>query len=191
MKRREALEKTTWILKSTLFAPSVVGFIQSCSEKEVNAGKTLVLSEYEYRLLSAMADIIIPKTESPAASEVKVVEFMDLLLNDVFDEETKDQFIAGIKRLDEDCLAQAGSRFTKLDEAARVNYLTELDQEVMSSSFEDQVPFYYSFKQLCVNIYFSTEQGIKQNLDYQPIPGSFQGDLEMDENSVITVGNHM
>jgi hypothetical protein len=61
----------------------------------------------------------------------------------------------------------------------------------MGESYIDLVPFYYTFKKLCINIYYSTEEGIKQNLTYNPIPGGFQGDVLWQPGDKIEVGNEM
>jgi len=53
------------------------------------------------------------------------------------------------------------------------------------------VPFYFTFKQLVITIYFSSEEGVKQNLNYQPIPGSFLGDVGLKAGDKIMVGNQM
>ena len=189
MKRREAIEKTGWILKSALLSPGVINFLQSCSQKKMMPG-LLVLSAYEFELLNSLADLIIPKTDTPSASEVQVVRFLDLLLHDVFDEKNKDGFISGLREFNANCRDQIGRAFLDLDESTKIQYLSDVDEEVMGANYEDEVPFYYTFKQLCVRIYFSTEEGVKQNLDYQPIPGAYQGDVKL-ENNKIVVGNQM
>ena len=54
-----------------------------------------------------------------------------------------------------------------------------------------RIPFYYTFKSLVITIYFSTEQGIKQNLNYTPIPGPYKGSIELKEGDRIRIGNRM
>jgi len=191
MKRREAIEKTGWILKSAIFTPGLVNAIQSCQPKVNEATSLFVLDTNQFELSKYLADTILPRTETASASDVKVSEFLDVLLSDVFLKEAIDHMISGLNQFDIDCESVTGKPFTKLDEKSRIGYLDQIDLEIMSKDYEDQVPFYFTFKQLVITIYFSSEEGMKQNLNYQPIPGSFLGDVELKSGDKIMVGNQM
>lgn len=191
MKRREAIEKTGWILKSAIFTPGLVSAIQSCQPKVNEANSLLVLDTNQFELSKSLADTILPSTETASASDVKVSEFLDVLLSDVFTKESIDHMISGLNQFDTDCESTTGKPFIKLDEKSRISYLNRIDQEVMSENYEDEVPFYFTFKNLVITIYFSSEKGMKQNLNYQPIPGSFLGDVALKAGEKIAVGNQM
>ena len=191
MKRREAIEKTGWILKSAIFTPGLISAIQSCQQKINEPAELFVLDPDGLRLANAIADTIFPGTDAPSASEVGVVTTMDLLLRDVFDQQTSDHILQGLDRFDQDCQSSLGGSFTELEHGQRTEYLEPIDSQVMNESYQDAVPFYYTFKRLCVEIYYSSEQGIKQNLDYQPVPGPYQGDVALKPGDKIAVGNQM
>ena len=164
MKRREAIEKTGWILKSAILTPGLVATIQSCQPKIKEIKNLLVLDNQQYELVKALVDTIIPRTETPSASDVMVPEFFDLLLNDVFQAEVVDQMLSGLTQFDNDCQTANGNHFVKLDAKARDAYLNQIDGDIMSKQYKDDAPFYFTFKPLVITIYFSTEQGMKQNL---------------------------
>jgi hypothetical protein len=84
-----------------------------------------------------------------------------------------------------------GKSFLKLKSAEQRDYLTRDDEMVMGQKYAGEVPFYYTFKKLCITIYCSSEEGVKQNLKYNPIPGPFQGDVKLEEGDIIEVGNEM
>lgn len=191
MKRRQALSTSGWIAASAIFGPGFVLALQSCASETVLSEELLVFSPGKFALTSAIADTILPRTDSPSASEVNVPEFMDVLLRDVFSNEAKDHLLDGLEQFDLDCKAATGKSFVKLDASEQHDYLSPLDQKVMSANYPDKIPFYYTFKKLCLSIYYSTEQGIKQNLNYNPIPGSYQGDIALSVDGIIEVGNEM
>jgi len=191
MNRREAIKKSTWIAKSAIFAPALMSAIQSCERKLSETGKLLVLNDQQHALVKAIADTIIPKTDSPSASEVKVPQFLDLLLKDVFDKEVSEKFLMGLAQFDEDCKDATGKSYTELAQSHQYDYLEQIDLEVMGKEYDALIPFYFTFKQLCVRTYYSTEQGIKQNLNYQPVPGEFQSDIALEAGDKIMVGNQM
>ena len=191
MKRREAIRKTTWILKSAVFGPGLVGALHGCQQKVSEAEELMVLNRQQHNLAKSIADTILPRTDTPSASDVLVPQLLDLLLKDVFDEKVKEHFIAGLNQFDADCNTSTGKSFTQLDQEARNKYLDVIDREVMAKEYKEHIPFYFTFKQLAITIYFSSEQGIKQNLSYVPIPGSFQGDIALDRDDKIMSGNQM
>ena len=148
MERREAIIKISWILKSVFLAPSLLTFLQSCQNQVVNTRDLMVLNDYQDSLIKAIADTILPRTESPSASDVKVDRFIDLLLHDVFDEEVKQKFLLGLSQFDEDCESITGNRFLKLTETEQYTYLEKIDKEIMEQEYDELVPFYYTFKHL-------------------------------------------
>lgn len=191
MKRREAVIKMSWILKSALLAPTILTVLQNCQGKVLNSRDLLVLNDEQDDLINAIADTILPRTDSPSASDVKVDRFMDLLLQDVFEEDVKQKFLQGLSQFDSDCQNSMGSSFVDLIESERYDYLEKIDKEIMEQEYNDLVPFYYTFKHLTITIYFTTEQGVKQNLNYMPIPGSYVGEVDLKPEDKIIIGNRM
>ena len=191
MERREAVIKISWILKSAFLAPTLLTVLQSCQDQVLSAGELLVLSDDQDNLIIAIADTILPRTESPSASDVKVDRFIDLLLQDVFEEDVKQKFLLGLLEFDKDCESITGSRFLELDTSEQYTYLEKIDKEIMEQEYDELVPFYYTFKHLVITTYFTTEQGVKQNLNYMPIPGSYVGEVDLKPGDKIIIGNRM
>ncbi len=191
MKRREAVIKMSWILKSAFLAPTILTVLQSCQDKVLNSRDLLVLNDEQDDLIKAIADTILPRTGSPSASDVKVDRFIDLLLQDVFEDDVKQKFLQGLSQFDSDCQNSTGSSFLDLKESERYDYLEKIDKEIMEQEYDDLAPFYYTFKHLTITIYFTTEQGVKQNLNYMPIPGSYVGEVDLKPEDKIIIGNRM
>ena len=191
MKRREAIIKTSWILKSAFLAPTILSVLQSCQEEVSKTRNLLVLNNAQDDLVKAISDTIIPRTTTPSASDVKVNYFIDLLLANVFDKEVKLKFLNGLSQFDSTCQSITGNNFVTLSDEERFVYLEKLDREVMGQQYQDSVPFYYTFKHLTITSYFSTEEGIKQNLNYTPIPGPYIGEVTLKAGDKIMIGNRM
>lgn len=191
MKRREALKKTTWILKATLFSPAIMQVLQACREKPLPAGELFILTPQQDVLVQALSDTIIPSTNTPGATEVGVHRFMDLLLRDVFEEADVQRLLQGLQDFEGDCMKETGSSFVALPQEERQKYLQTVDQNVMAQQYQESVPFYFTFKHLTTVIYFSSEEGVKQNLTYIPVPGPYQGVVALKPGDTIQAGNHM
>ena len=191
MERREALKKSSWIVTSAFFTPGVLSLLESCNQNDLKNGTHLVLNENQDDLVKAISDTIIPRTKTPGASDVNVNKFIDLLLNEVFEVEVKEKFIDGLIEFDKTCHSVTGKSFSKLGKKEQFNYLEKVDREVMGEQYGENAPFYYVFKTLTITTYFSTEQGVIQNLNYLPIPGPYQGIIDYKDGDKIIVGNHM
>ena len=191
MERREALVNISWLVKSAFLAPTLLTVLQGCQDKVSATNKLLVLNEDQNELIKAISDAIIPRTTTPSASDVKVNCFMDVLLKDVFEPDLRQKFLEGLMQFDANCRSETGSRFSKLAEKERYRYLSQVDKAVMSKEYGDLVPFYFSFKVLAIKTYFATEEGATRNLNYNPVPGPYQGEIELGPEDKITIGNRM
>ena len=190
MKRRKALSRSYWALTSAVFGTSLLTTIQGC-QTGIQDEAVRTLNGRQLNLVKALADTILPKTESPAASEVGVPQCIDLLLHEVFEPEAVSDFISGLTKFDQECQAKTGEEYISLPQSKRHEYLKAKDEQIIGSIHTDGIPFYLTFKKLCIDIYFATEEGIKQNLAYNPIPGGYQGDVLLKPNDRIEVGNEM
>ena len=190
MKRRKVLSRSGWILGSAVFGTGLIAAIEGCQSK-VQDEVEWTLDNDQLDLVEAFADTIIPKTDTPSASEVGVPAYIDLLLHDVFEPDAVREFVEGLTRLNNECQRQTGKSFHELSEDQQHDFLLAIEKEVYAVDTENELPFYLTFKKLCIAIYFTTEQGIKQNLVYNPIPGGYQGDVPLASSDKIEVGNEM
>ncbi len=190
LKRRNAISNSGLALTSILLSPGVLASIQGC-QADVREGKLWALDDSQLRLVSTLADTILPKTGTPAASEVGVPACIDLLLHNVFEPKIVADFIQGLAHFDEECLAETGEAFLALSPSHRHDLLKTWDEKATTTSGSDKTSFYQIFKRLCIEVYFTTEEGIKGNLVYNPVPGGYRGDVQLEPGDRIEVGNEM
>ncbi|MEW2923126.1 gluconate 2-dehydrogenase subunit 3 family protein [Muricauda sp. ANG21] len=193
MERREAVVKISWVVASTLFMPSVFTVIQGCKEKGSKIGKLHVFNDEQCKLVMAISDTIIPKTKTPSASEVDVYKYLDLLLKDAFENRFRESFLDGLEQFNKNCQTFHEINFSSLSEEERNLYLEKVEEECIKRKNErnGEFPFFLKIKELVISIYFSTEEGIKQNLNYSPVPGPYIGEVEYKEGDKIMVGNQL
>jgi glucoside 3-dehydrogenase (cytochrome c) hitch-hiker subunit len=85
------------------------------------------LNPAQQKLVTQIAEMIIPETDTPGATSVKVPEFIDLILTEWATEEEKAAFLAGLADIDVQSVAAGSPRFLDLPEAKRGEFLTGLD----------------------------------------------------------------
>jgi hypothetical protein len=124
-------------------------------------------------VVDAIADTLIPRTDTPGASDVNVTAFVDVIVSENYDDAERDRFSAGIAAIQSDVRANGGVEFVELDAAgrgaaiARIEGLTDRNVEPAST--------YWRIKRLVVHAYFTSEVVMKDVLKVQVMPGAFNG----------------
>lgn len=171
MDRREALALTTTFLGATLVGSQV--FLGACSAP---AKGVPLLSEADVPLLGALADGILPDSESsPGAGKAGVGNFIKAIVSDCYSPEEETRFVAGLRGLETEVQDTYGKAFTGLDPADRLAVLTRLDAEARHQEAAGNTPFYSMLLQLTLWGYFISEPGATRALRYNPVPGRYEG----------------
>jgi hypothetical protein len=119
--------------------------------------------------LSAITELIIPKTDTPGARDAGVPAFIDHMLAAWYPADERDQLLAGFKAID----TAAGGSFTRLPPADQVALLTRLDGgKGQPASAEWAVR---RIKSLTEYGYFTSELVVKTVTKDPIIPGKFEG----------------
>jgi hypothetical protein len=85
------------------------------------------LNRDQQALVTNIAELIIPETDTPGATSVKVPEFIDLILTDWANDDERAAFLAGLRDIDARASAMGSSRFVDLPPAKKVELMTALD----------------------------------------------------------------
>ncbi len=77
--------------------------------------------------VSALADTILPRTDTPGAVEVGVPAFVDLLLAEWYPDAERQELVSGLDALDARCREAQGKPLAELDRAGRASFLGGVD----------------------------------------------------------------
>jgi hypothetical protein len=191
MKRRDALARVALLMGGTISAPTMLAFLEGCkSSTETSTSLTFPFSAEQKNLVSEVAEIIIPKTDTPGAKDAKVGEFIEMMLKDCYEAKDQNSFAAGLKELEKrDFLKASPADQTKilkeLEASAKVESekSTEAKKKFTEAGKEytdDQgVPFFKLVKELTLLGYFTSEPGATLALDYVPVPGRYDGCIDL------------
>lgn len=136
-------------------------------------------------LLAALADTIIPPTDSPGARASGAPEFMFTLLKDCTDQTTLRNFIDGLKDLEAYCRSTYGHPFTDCtgpDRIGALAYFEKRDRPLTGILGKAEKrflgkPFFTTLKEYTVTAYCTSEQGATHGLAYVPVPVNYHGCL--------------
>ncbi|GMN10227.1 hypothetical protein MTsPCn9_13580 [Croceitalea sp. MTPC9] len=207
MKRRSALKNMGMVFGYTVATPTLLGLVQSCKEKMPYA--EWVPSYFDKDkgyALAQMIDVILPKTDTPSATEVNVHVFIDEFAKSVLPEEQQafmevlmDKFMtkvmtdAGkdslmdIEGADfEPALTKYLKKMSDEEEEAQGKAIGEYMEAMMageSAELDDDVACYAfagNVRSMATWAYKSSEYVGEEVLAYLPLPGEYIacGDVE-------------
>jgi hypothetical protein len=182
MERRKALQRTGLLAGAAVIMPSLLSLFQSCKTESRLDWQPAFLKEEEVKTISALLDMILPRTETPGALDVKADMFIDKVFAETYDITGQKNIRAEIATFNADCKKNFGAIFTDLNEADRTKVLQEAETTsekfnpgIWGVSLGEQKPigFYRTMKSMAIWAYFTSEEMGKKVLSYDPIPGNY------------------
>lgn len=190
MDRREAIKRTSLLLGGALSASAITGIMQGCQPTGALDWEPVFLSSEEASLVTSIADCILPATDTPSASDVFVPEFIDLMLQEVYSSAEQTRFRTGLKALEKKSQEQSQKPFGKHSSAEQTAILTELETAAASQTGSEK-PFIRMIKELSLLGYFTSDKIMQEVLSYNPVPGKYEGCVDMAPDAVVSVDNNI
>ncbi|PSL03317.1 gluconate 2-dehydrogenase subunit 3 family protein [Cecembia rubra] len=187
MNRRDALKSTAMILGYAITGSAVTALMQSCGRGEKLSWTPQLLSQDQAKILAALVDRILPRTDTPGALDVGTDEFIDKILVSAFPEKIQKGFASGLDSFNTTAKSLLGKDFTKLDNSKKDEVIKHFEEKsealpgaLWAYNFAegDEFPFYRMMKELALLGYFHSEKIGKAYLAYDPIPGPFKGCID-------------
>jgi len=125
---------------------------------------SLTLNEHQRATATVLSDLIIPADdESPAASKVGVVDFIDEWISAPYPDNQRDKPIVvdGLAWLDEESQRRFKSNFSALMEKARVAICDDISAAKPAAQFEQAAKFFSRYRALTAGGYYTTPVGMK------------------------------
>jgi gluconate 2-dehydrogenase gamma chain len=181
MNRREALKRVAWLMGGSVSVSAILAVRNGYSATTPASSKSSFLSLPQAGIVSAVAEIIIPRTDTPGAIDVGVPGFIDRVLEDVYTEEDRRRYLTGLTALDAAAQTEHGRNFVALEAPRQVALVQQfhdaavVEERRLRRSHETfQRPFILMTKELTLLGFFTSQVGATQILQYQAVPGSYQ-----------------
>jgi hypothetical protein len=126
-------------------------------------------NDSEMRTLRVLVDLILPETDSPAASAAATHHFIDQAIAACATPAAQKTFRKGLREL--------GSGFARLSAEKQVAALKARAAKDVPLPYEQS--FFRILKDYTLTGYFLSETGATQALAYERVPGGYQGDLPL------------
>jgi len=173
MNRREVL----LLLAGTAALPDSLMAMGRAVHKRVRAGTLRAFNAHQNETVATIAELIIPKTDTPGAREAGVPAFIDLFIAEWPDNEDRQRVLAGLGTLDERTRALFGKDFISASVPQQTQIVTALEAEVARlRDTQGNVwhHFYYPIKRLTLVGYYTSEVGATSEQNFRVVPGRFE-----------------
>ncbi|MET0535572.1 MAG: gluconate 2-dehydrogenase subunit 3 family protein [Steroidobacter sp.] len=179
--RRELLQRVAYLMGGVVSAPAVLGVLNGCTAKQDPSWQPVFLSKEQAALVGEVADLIIPRTDTPGAKDAGVPQFIDVMLKNVYEDDDRKYYIEGLQAFEEDARKAHGKAFVELPKQTQVELLRKFHDPAVAEelSFETRPtsyrrPFVLMTKELTLLGFFTSKPGATQVLQYEAVPGRFQ-----------------
>ncbi|WP_339723345.1 gluconate 2-dehydrogenase subunit 3 family protein [uncultured Paraglaciecola sp.] len=174
MDRRQILKYTAMLTGTAICAPLTGIMLSGCDSQLKETSTSLSPADFfsaeDFNLMTQIMDVILPRTETPSASDVKVNFILDSMFAEVYPADYQQKFTRIFNELKS---FLAANHFDSLSSSEQESLLLSI--EVRSEDARNNAYWsYIDIKQQTVAFYLSTEQIAENHLNYLPIPGEYK-----------------
>ena len=130
------------------------------------------LSTDQLALIGAIADTILPRTDTPSATDVKVPAFIDVIVSENYADNQRSAFINALPQLEAALRGADGTSFVAMDADHRAVALGAVER---ANRQAQPYATYWRIKGLVIHGYFTSEPVAKSVLHYNMMPGHYDG----------------
>jgi hypothetical protein len=130
------------------------------------------LSAEQLALIGAIADTILPRTDSPGATDVRVPAFIDVIVSENYTDNQRGAFVNALPQLEAALRGVDGTPFVAMTDEHRAVALGAVER---GNRQAQPYATYWRLKGLVIHGYFTSEPIAKQVLHYNMMPGRFDG----------------
>jgi hypothetical protein len=176
MDRRELLQMISAATGFAMIGGSAL--LTSCSSGPNRADSgAATLGGGDAALLTEISETILPRTDTPGATDAEVVPLMLKIVEDCYSLADQTTFRKGLPKFRETCRDRFLRDFADLTPAQRTEFLTALDQEARAYlvGSNGSAHYFTMIKQLTLFAYFTSELVQTRVLRHVAVPGHFDG----------------
>ena len=164
--RRDAV-KTITVGSATLFPAWKLAAAQSSNAAASSSWNPQFLTTEQNELVTTLAELVIPETDSPGARAAKVNEHIDSVLSDETSE-VQQSFLDGLSWIDDQCRHRFDSTFLEATGDQQTELLTLVSKpEPVPPDLQPGRRFFRDIRRRTVFAYYTSRIGIRDEIEYK------------------------
>ena len=190
MPEQEKIDRRTLIhnlAQGGLLLGLMPGFAQSAWSAVAGAADAKLpraLSNADQGLVAAIADAILPRSDTPGAADVGVPAWIDVVVAEYFSDTRRRGFLADLAAIDNFASATSGVRVSALKGGPLAAVMTSLDAALGSKDPTAAQRGYKQLKELVIVGYFTSKPVQMDLLKVVVVPGHYDPNVRMTPSSV-------
>jgi hypothetical protein len=170
----QALGATAALAAIPRSAEAADALVRQLHERLAQPRTFRTLSAAQQALVTRVADLVIPRTDTPGANDVGVPALIDLLLTEWYDAGESQALLANVDAIDAAARDLGATSFVALAPSAQVALLGELDARRADKT--GAAAGFRELKALTVFGYFTSERVTRDILQTRMVFPRYQGD---------------
>ena len=190
MTRRHLLRSVSFLTGGAALAPATLAtLLQGCAEESRRAWRPTYFTAAEADFVTAYVDTLLPRTDTPGGLDVGADVFIDRVMTLTSADPTADSPLReGIREFEASAKTAHGAAFDALTAEQRGGLFAAAEErsprynpQVWGTAVGEEPPidFYRSLKSMALWAYLSSEAIGTEVLNYDPVPGGFDGDIPL------------
>lgn len=165
MNRRQLVQAMAAISGHALFPTVLTSFLSGCRNTDMAGYQPVFFSPGDFGTIQEIIDIILPATQTAAASQANTHVFLDQVFAQCLSPEEQRGLKAG--------MAELFSGFRKAGDKAA--FVTATDKDAYSNN--EHLAYFKTLKQYTLIGYFTSQEGETKASAYVKIPGDYKADI--------------
>ncbi len=170
MDRRTAIRNCFILSVGTAILPS-------CMQDRSKSGlllKNIKINSGQEQMIAALADAIIPSTDTPGAKDVGAHLFVLMMIDDCYKPEEQEAFVTGLNQFEDLTRTKFKKEFVELSSAERTALLTEMEARKEEKDIE-AIKFYKAVRGLTIQSFTGSQYYLTKVRVYEMVPGRYHG----------------
>lgn len=172
MNRRLILKSLGVGTGHALFPSVLSGFLIACNQSNQETVQPIFFKPDEMDMITQLIDIIIPATRTSSASQVLCHQFLDEVFAKCLEPEIQQSIREGLQKSIPEFQAAQNKEV----------YIKELDEKAYRG--DENASWFIPVKQYTLVGFFTSQEGETKASHYVPIPGEYQGDIPLKEDTL-------
>jgi gluconate 2-dehydrogenase gamma chain len=170
------------LLKGGLALSLMPGFAETAWSAIADAGDRPApgaLNSGQTQMIALIADTILPRSDTPGATDVGVPAWIDLVIAEYFSGARRAAFLADLSAIDQLAVSTCGASIVGLKHHDLVKVMDSMDAATGSKSLTPAQRGYVQLKELVIHGYFTSKPVQQDLLKVVIVPGRFDADVRI------------